>query len=118
MILVDTSVWVDHLRKENDDLRRILADRYVLTHPLVIGELACGNLTNRDELLLLLNSLPSAPFAEHGEVLLLASERRLFGKGLGWIDMHLIASALIADCILWTFDKALYRAAIKVRVAF
>ena len=107
MTLVDTSVWVDHLRRGNDHLASLLDDGNALCHPLVIGELACGNLAHRDRILTLLGALPETPVAEHAEVLEFVRSRRLHGQGLGWIDMHLIASALLADCPLWTLDRRL-----------
>ena len=83
----------------------------IVCHPFVIGELACGNMRNREEILYLLAALPSATVAEHDEVLSLLSDRKLHGKGLGWIDMHLLASTLLSGCTLWTKDKALAEAA-------
>ena len=115
--LVDTSVWIDHLRRRNDQLAAILDEGSVCCHPFVVGELACGTLRNRAELLSLLKALPEAPIAGHEEVLNFVSERQLAGRGLGWIDMHLLASALLADCGLWTRDKALKSAAAELRVA-
>ena len=107
MTLVDTSVWVDHLRRGNARLATLLDAGIVLCHPFVIGELACGNLARRDRLLTLLNALPETPVAEHREVLELVRAQHLHGQGLGWIDMHLMASALLARCALWTLDKRL-----------
>lgn len=107
MALVDTSVWIEHLGQGNDRLAELLDKGRVCCHWFVIGELACGTLRNRDELLGLLRALPAAPIADHDEVLNLIAERQLAGRGLGWIDMHLLASALLANCALWTFDKAL-----------
>ena len=111
MILVDTSVWVDHLRKGDDELRHLLSEGLVLAHPFVIGELACGNLRQRSEVLTLTAALPSAELAKQEEVLALLSERKLHGKGLGWVDAHLLASAVLSACSLWTRDKALAQAA-------
>jgi len=107
MILVDTSVWVDHLRKGEEELETLLNEGLVLSHPFVIGELACGNLKNRDEILSLLEALPKTGVASHEEVLHLVAERKLYGKGLGWIDMHLLAAALLSQSPLWTRDKTL-----------
>ncbi len=107
MILVDTSVWVDHLRNTHQELSRLLDDGVVLCHPFVIGELACGNLKNRNEILDLLAALPTAEVASHDEALHLVTDRKLSGKGIGWIDVHLLASALLTNCTLWTKDKAL-----------
>ena len=107
MILVDTSIWVDHLRKGDGELASLLSEGVVLCHPFVIGELACGNLKNRDEILSLLEALPMSTVASDEEVLHLVSDRKLHGKGLGWIDMHLLASALLSKTKLWTKDKTL-----------
>jgi len=111
MILVDTSVWVHHLRRDNRRLRDVLEDGMVLTHPFVVGELACGSLRNRRETLGHLLALPQAPAAEHEEVLRWVETERLFGRGLGWIDVHLLASARLSGSALWTLDKRLGRVA-------
>ncbi len=111
MILVDTSVWVDHFRRRNDALVSLLLDTQVLSHAFVIGELACGNLKKRAQILEYLAALPQAPAAEHHEVLSLIDRRRLAGTGIGWIDAHLLASVLLADTALWTHDKPLAAAA-------
>jgi predicted nucleic acid-binding protein len=111
MVLVDTSVWVDHLRRTETGLVALLNKGSVLCHPFIIGELACGNLKNRTEVLALLRILPSVPAADVHEVLLLIDEHRLMGKGLGFVDVHLLASALLSSAPLWTFDKRLARAA-------
>jgi predicted nucleic acid-binding protein len=114
--LVDTSVWIDHLRHDNKQLATMLDTGAVCCHRFVIGELACGTLRNRDELLGLLRALSEAPIAEHEEVLSLIAHRNLAGRGLGWIDMHLLASALLARCTLWTLDKALGAAATELEL--
>jgi predicted nucleic acid-binding protein len=106
-VLVDTSIWVDHLRERDARLARLLDDGLVWTHPFVIGELACGNLARRTEILELMGELPSVPVANHDEVLAFVESRRLMGRGLGWVDMHLLASAVIAAVPLWTADKNL-----------
>ncbi len=106
-VLVDTSVWIDHLRVGDDNLSRLLDEGGVLCHPFVVGELACGNLRNRSEILDLLGNLPSAAVAQHDEVLRMIEQRRLSGKGIGWIDMHLIASSLLGGCTIWTRDRKL-----------
>ena len=116
MILVDTSVWVDHLRKGSRALAAFLEDGRVLCHPFVIGELACGNVQNRAEILSLLAALPAAAAAGHEEAMHLLSDRKLHGKGLGWIDIHLLASALLTGCRLWTKDRALAAAARTLKV--
>ena len=111
MILVDTSVWIEHFRKENARLQTLLYDEQVLCHPFVIGELACGRLQNRQEILRLVSALPEARAAEQAEVLRFLETRKLYGCGLGWVDAHLLASALLSGCPLWTLDKPLQRAA-------
>ena len=116
MILADTSVWIDHLRNGSPALRRLLADGDVLSHPFVIGELACGSLTKRAEILSLLGALPPSVVAEHSEVLALVDAKRLRGRGLGWIDAHLLSSTLLSGAWLWTFDRALARAASSIGI--
>lgn len=117
MILVDTAVWIDHLRRGNPRLQGLLLDGEVLAHAFVAGELACGGLGNRAELLGLLADLPQAPAAAHEEVLRVVEQRRLWGRGLGWVDAHLLASALLAPCALWTLDARLARAASALGLA-
>ncbi len=116
MILVDTSVWIDHLRKGDAELARTLDAGDVLSHPFVIGELACGNLANRRSILSLLGTLPPAQVATDDEVKAFIERRKLMGVGIGYIDVHLLASvALTRGSKLWTRDKHL--AAIAGEVA-
>lgn len=110
-MLVDTSVWVDHLRRGDPGLVRLLDRAEVECHPFVIGELACGLPPYRSEFLSLLQKLPLVPMAGHGEVLLFVERHRLMGRGIGWIDAHLLASACLARLPLWTRDRRLFRAA-------
>lgn len=117
MVLVDTSVWVDHLRRGNPDLERLLSDAAVACHPFVVGELACGNLRNRREILALLLALPGAPEVASGELLRFVAEQRLMGRGIGLVDVHLLASARLAGIRLWTLDRRLRAAAGDLRVA-
>lgn len=108
MILVDTSVWVDHLRSGEPALVAALQEERVLMHPFVLGELACGNLRNRDEVLELLARLPAAPTATDAEALSMIERRALMGRGIGYIDVHLLASvALAGEAKLWTRDRRL-----------
>lgn len=107
MILVDTSVWVEHLRRGLPRLARLLQEGKVLIHPWVIGELACGNLRNRAGVLELLQGLPAADVASDSEVLLLIEREQLMGRGIGYVDAHLLASAKLSQCQLWTQDKCL-----------
>jgi hypothetical protein len=111
MILVDTSVWIAHFRKGGSSLAELLSEALVLVHPFVVGELACGNLRNRARILTDLEALPSPVSATHEEVIRLIEDRKLWGLGIGWIDAHLLASALLSDCQLWTLDRRLVRAA-------
>jgi predicted nucleic acid-binding protein len=111
MFLADTSVWVDHLRRGDPHLAQALVADQVFMHPFVLGEIACGNLPKRASTLSELELLPSARPAEDGEVLKFLEQHRLFGKGIGWIDAHLLASAMLTHCFLWTHDSALARAA-------
>ncbi|MFA6955903.1 MAG: type II toxin-antitoxin system VapC family toxin [Thermoanaerobaculia bacterium] len=108
MILADTSVWIDHFRRGNAALVEALEREDVLVHPFVIGELACGELKKRREILELLASLPSAIVASDEEALQFIEQRRLMGKGIGYIDVHLLASAALTEgARLWTLDKRL-----------
>ncbi|HUF92230.1 MAG TPA: type II toxin-antitoxin system VapC family toxin [Candidatus Limnocylindria bacterium] len=119
MILVDTSVWVDHLRSGNATLAHELEAGRVLAHPFVIGELACGNVQNRREVLDLLGRLPSVPMATHAEALGFLDRRALMGRGIGFIDVHLLASAaLAAPTRLWTRDRRLAAVASALKLAY
>ena len=116
MILVDTSVWIQHFRAGSDRLKTLLFDEQVLCHQFVLGELACGTLQKRREILSMLKALPEAHLLEHDEVLSFLETHRLYGRGIGWVDAHLLASALFTGCALWTLDKPLRRAAAALNV--
>ena len=119
MILVDTSVWIDHLRASEPRLAALLRDNQVMTHPMVIGELACGNLLNRDEVLSLLHGLPAAQVASNGEVLLFVERRRLMGRGIGFIDAHLlVATVLSTAALIWAADRRLTNVATELGLSF
>jgi predicted nucleic acid-binding protein len=119
MILVDTSVWVDHLRKGAPALAAALKRGGVLTHPFVLGELACGDLKNRGEVLQLLGELPGAPMATDTEALDFIERRALMGRGIGYIDVHLLASAVLAGSVrLWTRDRRLAAVAEDLKLAY
>ncbi len=111
MILVDTAVWIDHFRKSNPHLKTLLTQGLVTTHPLIIGELACGNFKQRRTIFLLLKALPLADLVDHNEILYFIEEQYLMGLGIGIVDVHLLASAIISKIPLWTLDKRLIMAA-------
>lgn len=115
MTLVDTSVWVEHFRSGATGLEELLNQGEVLCHPFVIGELACGNLKNRDTILSLLDELPKAIQADEEEVLHCIEQHQLMGKGLGYVDVNLLVSALMTKVPLWTMDKRLNDTYLKIR---
>jgi predicted nucleic acid-binding protein len=111
MILVDTSIWIDHLRQRNERLSKLLNQGQVLAHPFVIGELALGNLQNRAAIIGALQDLPQAPVATEGEVLSFIEQNALYGMGIGYIDAHLLAAVRLSPgATLWTRDKRLLAA--------
>jgi predicted nucleic acid-binding protein len=117
MMLVDTSVWIDHLRTRDDALGRALEEGEVATHSFVIGELACGNLRNRTEILSLLDALPPCIEASHFEVMQLIDQRRLMARGIGYVDAHLIAATMLSpETQLWTRDRRLAQVAKELGV--
>lgn len=119
MILVDTSVWIDHLRGRVPVLMAALDAGEVLAHPFVVGELACGNIKRRDEILSLMRDLPRAPVAAEDEAMEFIERRRLMGRGIGYIDVHLLASvALAGTATLWTRDKRLASVADDLALTF
>lgn len=118
MVLVDTSVWVSHLRDGNSDLANLLNDGRVLCHPLIVGELACGNLKDRTSILSFMKLLPTSIEAEHDEVLSFIENNRLMGKGMGYVDAHLITSAVLTGVPVWTLDKKLAQAADSLYIKY
>jgi predicted nucleic acid-binding protein len=118
MVLVDTSVWVLHLRKGHTGLADLLNDGEVVCHPFIVGELACGNLKDRDVILSLLEALPMEDAVEHEEILAFIENHRLMGKGLGYVDVHLLASAALSRHPLWTIDRKLQQVADVLRVRY
>jgi len=118
MILVDFSVWVDHFRSGDRELSDLLNAGQVLIHPFVIGELACGNLKDRTILLSLLHNLPCATIAKAPEALCFIERHQLYGVGIGFVDVYLLASTrLTAGALLWTRDKRLHQQAVRLNVA-
>lgn len=119
MILADTSVWVDHLRRGDARLRALLENAQVLAHPFVVGEIACGSLSDRALVLDLLRDLPTATVAEAEEVLAFIDRRGIHGKGFGYVDAHLLAAvALTPGARLWTRDKRLHAIAMSLGCAY
>ncbi len=117
MVLVDTSVWIDHFRKSNPHLQELLEAGEAATHPYVIGELACGGLAKRGEIFTLMQALPSYSPISQEEYLHFVDSYKLAGEGIGFVDIHLLASALLNSDFLWTVDKSLDAAARKLRIA-
>ncbi len=119
MILVDTSVWVDHLRAGDEELAELLNSAQVSAHPFVVGELACGNLRDRAEVLRLLQDLPQTPVARDAEVLFFIEQHRLMGRGVGYIDAHLLAATALSDSArFWTRDQRLAAVAHDLKLAY
>ncbi|NQT26717.1 type II toxin-antitoxin system VapC family toxin [candidate division KSB1 bacterium] len=118
MVLVDTSVWVDHLKNGNIQLEVLLNEDKVNCHEFIIGELACGNMSKYDEVLSLLQVLPHAKTVNHDEVLMFIQRNKLSGQGVGYIDVCLLASCRLSDLMLWTYDKKLEKLAIKLNLAY
>lgn len=119
MILVDTSVWIDHLRQTDQALVVLLTKGLVMTHPFVIGELSLGNLSRRETVIDALSHLPCAEVATDAEVLRFIARHALFSRGVGYVDVHLLAGVkLTQDTKLWTRDKRLHSTADNMGVAF
>ncbi len=118
MILVDTSIWIDHLRASDKSLSNLLNTGRVLAHPFVVGELALGSLRQRDIILDALSDLPQAEMATDGEVLIFIDQHALSGLGIGYVDAHLLAAVrLTAGAVLWTRDKRLHKVADRLKLA-
>lgn len=118
MILADTSVWIDHLRDGNDHMEALLARVEIISHPAVIGELACGSIPERAKVLSLLRSLPHIMEAEHDEVMNVIESQKLMHSGVGWLDAHILTAARLSDVPLWTFDKRLSAAARALKISY
>lgn len=119
MILVDTSIWIDHFRHGNATLASLLGSGVVICHPFVIGELACGGLKHRARILDALGNLSSAPVAAHREALMFLERHGLAARGIGWVAVHLLAStALSGGAGFWTRDKRLAIVAADLGMAY
>ncbi|MGD9344600.1 MAG: VapC toxin family PIN domain ribonuclease [Candidatus Aminicenantes bacterium] len=118
MVLADTSIWVSHFRDKNPPHRSLLMEGQIICHPFIIGDLACGNLKNRDEILSLLEALPAATKASHEEIMRFIDRNQLMGIDLDYVDVHLLASARLSTALLWTKNKNLKEAADLLHIAF
>ena len=118
MVIVDTSIWVNHLREGSLHLEGLLLNAKVVCHPFIIGELACGNIRNRNEFLSLIQTLPMAPMIELDEFLYFIEQNSLMGKGIGFVDIHLLASACLSEIPLWTSDKKLKSVLTELNIAY
>ena len=118
MVLVDTSIWISHFRENNSHLKKLLMDESVACHPFIIGELACGNIKNRNEIISLLLALPQTLVAESDEILSFIEHKKRMGVGIGLIDVHILASALLTNLPLWTADKKLRTTASKFKILY
>lgn len=118
MIIVDTSVWINHFNSSDLDLVVLLNNNRVLMHDFVIGEIACGSLKARVQKLELLNNLPRPAIADISEILFFIEKNKLMSKGVGFVDTHLLASASISKCKVWTYDKRLQLAAEKLKLSY
>jgi len=118
VILVDTSVWIDHFRSSNSLLVELLEQEQVITHPFILGEVACGNLKKRREIVALMQALPTVRRADEDEILFFIEQRALMGRGIGLIDVHLLASCLMQPCMIWTADKQLRTVSEELETAF
>lgn len=117
MILVDTSVWIDYLRRGSGNLVELLETNNVLVHPFITGELACGNLINRQQVIRYLERLPQAVVASDAEVLAFIEAHQLMGRGAGHVDMHLLASVNLSQgARLWSLDKKLATLAAELAI--
>lgn len=118
MILVDSSIWIRHLRESSASLSELLITRQVLTHPFIMGELLCGGHLRSRKFFEQFSILPQAEIADHAEVVELVSKHGLHGRGIGWIDANLLAAARLSECRLWTADKSLATVARELGCGF
>ena len=118
MVLIDTSVWIDHFNRSDTLLQFLLNEFEVVTHPHILSELACGNIKNRNEIFNLLSNLPSISAISNEEYLTFVEKNKLYGLGFGFVDIHLLASSLIFHCTIYTKDKILLSAARLFKIAY
>lgn len=118
MIIVDTTIWIDHFKKGSARLKEPLIEGQVACHPFIIGELACGNLKNRAEIILLLHTLSTVTTSIQDEALYFIEEKRLMRLGIGIVDLHLLASAIITNTAVWTSDRRLRELAKRLGILY
>jgi len=118
VVLVDTSVWINHFHKSNSKLQNLLYELNVASHPFIVGELACGNIRNREEILNLLQGLPSENVVSNEEFLFFIEKHKLMGRGIGFVDIHLLAAAKLMGHLLWSADKRLNNMATEMGLSF
>jgi predicted nucleic acid-binding protein len=118
MVLVDTSIWVDHFNHKNDKLEILLFEDQVVIHPYIIGELSCGNFKNRNLIISLLKALPKVSLISIDEFYMFIEKHKLYGIGLGYVDIHFLASAYISNCSIYTRDKSLSSAANQLGIEY
>ncbi len=118
LVLADTSIWITHFREGQKNLSQLLERGLVASHPYIIGELACGALNNRGEIIQLLEALPMVDVLEHTEVMEFIESRKLMSIGIEYVDIHLLGSSLLSNTPLWTFDKSLIKAAKSLSIAY
>jgi predicted nucleic acid-binding protein len=118
LVLVDTSVWINHLRYSDELLVNLLNKNQVFTHDFIIGELACGNLNNREKFITYLNQIPKLSSLNHSEILYFLNENKLYGLGIGYIDVNLLASSVLNDLKIFTYDKHLQNASDLLNIRF
>lgn len=118
-VLIDTSVWIRHFRSSNPDVVRLLESELVVSHDFVVGELACGSLKARKEIIGNMQELPGLPVMSVSEVMILIESKELYSQGIGLIDAQLLASTLVTpDTRLWTVDKRLCQIATELGISY
>jgi len=117
MVLVDTSVWIDHLKSGNDKLKALLNEGRVVCHPFITGEIACVSLKNRNQVLALFQALPQLPVVDLEEYLYFIDANSLAARGIGFVDINLLASVRLSGCRIWTLDKKLYDISVSMSLA-
>jgi predicted nucleic acid-binding protein len=118
MVLVDTSIWIDHFNRSDPVLQFLLNEYEAAVHPYILGELACGTIKNRKEIFRLLSNLPTIETISSEEYFVFLEAHKLYGKGLGFVDIHLLASSLVAPCTIYTRDKVLLKAAHSFKIGY